>query len=95
MKLWPDVTDYSPSRLFCLDLLRGLDMFFLTVFAPFVNWYVFKVWTPPKWLHLLMNHSETAFAPRRTDARGDELRKGTRWVRDHRLDRSCGRSIPD
>ena len=66
MKLWPDVTDYSPSRLFCLDLLRGLDMFFLTVFAPFVNWYVFKVWTPPKWLHLLMNHSETAFAPTAT-----------------------------
>ena len=22
MKIWPDVTDYSPSRLFCLDLLR-------------------------------------------------------------------------
>lgn len=66
MKLWPTASDYSPNRLFCLDLLRGLDMFFLTVFAPFVNWYVFKVWTPPRWLHLLMNHSETAFAPTAT-----------------------------
>ena len=66
MKLWPAAADYSPNRLFCLDLLRGLDMFFLTVFAPFVNWYVFKVWTPPRWLHLLMNHSETAFAPTAT-----------------------------
>lgn len=66
MKLWPDSKDYSPNRLFCLDLLRGLDMIFLTVIAPFLNWYAFKVWTPPKWLHLLMNHSESAFAPTAT-----------------------------
>jgi len=66
MKLWPVASDYSPNRLFCLDLLRGIDMFFLTVFAPFVNWYLFKVWKPPQWLHLLMNHSETAFAPTAT-----------------------------
>ena len=41
MKLLPAPSDYPNSRLFALDLLRGLDMFYLavvsTVLSPFLT----------------------------------------------------------
>ena len=39
MRFLPDPGDYAPGRLFCLDLVRGLDIFFLTVLTP---WVFFK-----------------------------------------------------
>ena len=33
MKLLPDPAEYPASRLFCLDVLRGIDMLYLSVVA--------------------------------------------------------------
>lgn len=33
MKFFPDPAEYSEKRLFCLDLLRGLDMFYLAALS--------------------------------------------------------------
>lgn len=48
-KWLPQSSDYEGGRLFCLDLLRGLDMFLLTIVGPLV--YAFQTQTkllPPK-----------------------------------------------
>ena len=70
MNLWPDPLDYSPRRLFCLDLLRGLDMFYLAVFAPFLNWRVLELHrhlpSTPDWVMHFFNHNQSAFAPTAT-----------------------------
>lgn len=70
MKLWPNTSDYSPKRLFCLDLLRGLDMFYLAVLAPFVNWRLLQLHRHPawasEWLYRVFMHNDTAFAPTAT-----------------------------
>lgn len=69
-KWFPDPMAYSPKRLFCLDLLRGLDMFYLAVLAPFLNWNLFRFHLPdctaPEWLRLLLMHNPSAFAPTAT-----------------------------
>lgn len=70
MRLWPDTNAYSPKRLFCLDLLRGLDMFYLAVLAPFVNWRLLQLhlhpdWAP-EWLYRVFMHNDSAFAPTAT-----------------------------
>lgn len=68
--LWPDPRNYSPKRLFCLDLLRGLDMFYLAVFAPFLNWRVLELHrhlpSTPEWVKIFFNHNQSAFAPAAT-----------------------------
>lgn len=66
--LWPDPRNYSPKRLFCLDLLRGIDMFYLAVFAPFLNWRLLRLQDPgcPQWMQVMFNHPWTAFAPTAT-----------------------------
>jgi len=40
--LFPDPAKYGEKRLFCLDLLRGIDMLYLTVLVPFMR-PLFKV----------------------------------------------------
>ena len=69
-KWFPDPASYAPSRLFCLDVLRGLDMFYLAVLAPFLNWSLFRFHLPectaPEWLRLLLTHNQSAFAPTAT-----------------------------
>lgn len=69
-KWFPDPAAYAPGRLFCLDVLRGLDMFYLAVLAPFLNWCLFRFHLPectaPEWLRLLLTHNRSAFAPTAT-----------------------------
>jgi len=69
-KWFPDPSSYSSQRLFCLDLLRGLDMFYLAALAPFLNWNLFRFHLPdctaPEWLRLLLMHNPSAFAPTAT-----------------------------
>ena len=48
------------SRLFSLDLLRGLDMMFLTVVAPLL-WAVHAVWGLPGWLTWQLDHPWEGF----------------------------------
>ena len=60
--LWPDPTAYSPKRLFCLDLLRGLDIFLLTMLGPFVKWGWFEVFKPSEAVDVFWKHSLTSFA---------------------------------
>ena len=59
-KWFPDPASYAPSRLFCLDVLRGLDMFYLAVLAPFLNWSLFRFHLPectaPEWLRLTFHN---------------------------------------
>ena len=50
----------SDSRLFSLDLLRGLDMMFLTVVAPLL-WAVHTVWGLPDWLMWQLEHPWEGF----------------------------------
>lgn len=49
------------GRLFCLDLLRGLDIFLLTVLGAVVRGGIFKVWKPSESMQLFWYHSVTAF----------------------------------
>lgn len=46
MKLFPDSSEYPESRLFALDLMRGLDMFCLG-YLLHCGWAVQKMWTMP------------------------------------------------
>ena len=52
--------DNSDSRLYSLDLLRGLDMIFLTVVAPLL-WAVHAVWGLPGWLTWQLDHPWEGF----------------------------------
>ncbi len=50
------------ERLFCLDLMRGLDIFYLTVLLPFFGWTLsYKYKCLPKWLADQLSHLITAF----------------------------------
>lgn len=60
--IWPDPSSYSENRLFCLDLLRGLDIFFLTMLGPFVKWGWFEVFRPSAAVDVFWKHSLTSFA---------------------------------
>jgi len=60
--LWPDPLAYPAERLFCLDVLRGLDIFFLTMLGPFVKYGWFKVFKPSEAGDLFWKHSLTSFA---------------------------------
>lgn len=51
----------AAKRLFCLDLLRGLDIFLLTMLGPFVKYGWFKVFRPGEAADLFWKHSLTAF----------------------------------
>ena len=69
--IWfPDPAKYSPRRLFCLDVLRGIDMLYLAVLAPFINWRLFRFHLPDctasESLRLLFMHNQSAFAPTAT-----------------------------
>lgn len=48
------------ERLFCLDLMRGLDIFYLTVILPFFGWRLGSEYLP-QWLADQLNHVLTAF----------------------------------
>jgi len=60
--LWPDPAAYPPKRLFCLDVLRGLDIVFLTMVGPFVKWGWFEVFKPSEAVDVFWKHSLTSFA---------------------------------
>lgn len=62
MKLIPDPREYPKKRLFSLDLLRGLDMFLLTILGPFVTAGLFTVVTPSESVRIFWKHSLTSFA---------------------------------
>lgn len=62
MKFFPNPADYAPNRLFCLDLVRGLDIFFLTVLTPWVFFKeLFKALPWDTSSILWWNHRLTAF----------------------------------
>ena len=52
--------DTKQDRLFSLDLLRGLDMMFLTVFAPLL-WGVHAVWGLSDWTQYQLSHPWEGF----------------------------------
>ena len=52
--------EYSPNRLFSLDLLRGLDMFLLTVIGPLVGGYN-AAWQLPKGFMAQFRHGWECF----------------------------------
>lgn len=62
IKWFPDWRDYSTDRLFCLDLLRGLDIFLLTLLGTFMRSGWFKVFKPSEWSQWFWYHNTSAFA---------------------------------
>ena len=62
MRLVPDPSEYPAGRLFCLDLVRGLDIFYLTVLTPWTFWRELQKLLPFDTSgQLWWNHQLTAF----------------------------------
>ena len=61
-ELWPDPSAYPAKRLFCLDVLRGLDIVFLTMVGPFIKWGWFEVFKPSEAVDIFWKHSLTSFS---------------------------------
>lgn len=57
-----NMNENARERLFCLDLLRGLDMFLLTLLGPFVTAGLFKTFPPSESTLVFWKHSLTSFA---------------------------------
>ena len=63
LRLFPDASEFSGGRLFALDLMRGLDIFYLTVLGPFVGWSLIPAWpSAPHWFTMHFTHALSAFA---------------------------------
>jgi len=61
-KWLPDPMCYGEKRLFCLDLLRGIDMFYLSVLVPFLR-PLFKVLgVPPEIGNFIYDHPWYGFS---------------------------------
>ena len=60
-RFFPDPEDYPANRLFSLDLLRGLDIFLLTLLGPVVRQGWFKAFPPSESVYLFWHHSIRSF----------------------------------
>ena len=61
MKLLPSPSDYPSSRLFSLDLLRGLDMFYLAVVSTVLQPLFGALKLDPSWARFFCSHPWEGF----------------------------------
>ena len=59
--LFPSPADYPESRLFALDLLRGIDMFYLAVVSATVAPLCAALGLSPAWKTFLVTHPWEGF----------------------------------
>ena len=61
MSLFPSPSDYPRNRLFSLDLLRGLDMFYLAVASVILRCVFTAAGAGPEWVNFFCSHPWEGF----------------------------------
>ena len=61
IRIFPSPTEYPDNRLFSLDLLRGIDMFYLTVVTTFIEPLFKALGADPSWNRFFCSHPWEGF----------------------------------